>query len=643
MADIYKIGVTIAMKDNATAVLQALSKHVVGLNMSVEQLQGGFNRAKLAALGFTGVIGGTAMLAGMAKLADAGKEFAHQQSLMYQAGLSQVEVAQATGAAWQTAGNVIGSSAEKNIALVADLRNQLGSMKEAIAVMPQMAQMGVVLSNLTGRDQEQSAFTAVRYLDQRGALVDPNTHEISASHLTQQARLLEGIAIGSRGRVGPEQLLAFQQYARTAGAALSDRGLINLAPVIAASGSASTVGTQLASLQQQLAGGIMTQAGATWLENLGLMDAKKVHVGRGGHLTIDRGALAGGDEMRADPVSWVRDYLSKALQKSGFATTDSQMAELLRSHLRGTVIGLLSEILRNQPAFDRDAQNIQRAVGVDQYKVANATDPTTKLNAFENAWHNLLTALGAPLVNDATGMLAKLTAGITKLTDFTRRHPRAVEDLEMLAAGTAAFVALAGGMALTAAALGPLVSGVAALGSVMAGASVAAAIPAMAAFAAGAGALAATLAAAGGILYGTHKLAGWAKSEDHKLGYDDGSPITWKDKLDPFQWFHTHVGSPASAPQAHVNDPFATAWQSVPIWQQAQASRAQERQTPSTQPQPQPQQFVIRPAPVMLDGKKIGDIMFNVEYGRAMQDLRAQGSYADGVGNPRMPGMAFVN
>lgn len=625
MADLYKIGVTIAMKDNATAVLQALSKHVVGLNMSVNQLQGGFDRAKLAALGFTGVIGGTAMLAGMAKLAEAGKEFAHQQSLMYQAGLSQVEVAQATGIAWQTASNVIGSSAEKNIALVADLRNQLGSMKEAIAVMPQMAQMGVVLSNLTGRDQERSAFTAVRYLDQRGALVDPNTHEISASHLTQQARLLEGIAIGSRGRVGPEQLLAFQQYARTAGAALSDTGLTNLAPVIAASGSASTVGTQLASLQQQLAGGIMTQAGATWLENLGLMDANKVHVGRGGHLTIDRGALAGGDEMRADPVSWVRDYLSKALQKSGFATTDSQMGELLRSHLRGTVIGLLSEILRNQPAFDRDAQNIRRAVDVDQYKVANATDPTTKLNAFETAWHNLLTALGAPIVNDATGMLSKLTSGITRLTDWASKHPKAVENIELLATGTAAFVALAGGMALTAAALGPLVSGVAALGSVMAGASVAAAIPAMGAFAAGAGALAASLAAAGGILYGTHKLAGWAKSEDHKLGYDDGSPITWKDKLDPFQWFHTHVGSPDSASPARVGDPFMTAWSS--------------RVALAPQPQSQPQQVVIRPAPVMLDGKKIADVLFNAEYGRAMQDLRASGASAD-LGTQWMPGMA---
>lgn len=459
MADVYRVGVAIGMTDNATQVLQTLSRSILGVNMQAEKLEGGLNRAKVAAIGLTGVVAGGAAISGMMKLVGAGKEFVHQQSLMMQAGVTNRDIAQATASAWQVASNVIGSSAEKNIALVADLRNQLGSMQEAVTVLPQVAQMGVVLQNLTGQDQEKAGFTAIRFLDQRGALVDPNTHEISTAHLSQQMRLLEGIATGTRGRAGPDQLLAFQQYARLAGASLSDQGLINLAPVIAASGSASSVGTQLSSLQQQLIGGVMTSAGAHWLERLGLMDARRVHEGRGGHLTLDPGALTGAGQLQSDPVSWVRDNLMPALRRSGATTTEEQAATLLNSHLRSTVIGLLGEVVRNMPAFQRDAGNIQQAVRVDQYQVGATTDPISKLNAFSTAWHNLMTALGAPIVNDATGMIGRMTGVVTTLTDAARKHPRAVADIELGVAGIAGLVALSGSMAVAGAALGPLNKG----------------------------------------------------------------------------------------------------------------------------------------------------------------------------------------
>jgi hypothetical protein len=459
MADVYRVGVAIGMTDNATQVLQTLSRSILGVNMQAEKLEGGLNRAKVAAIGLTGVVAGGAAISGMMKLVGAGKEFVHQQSLMMQAGLSHQEIAKGTAAAWAVTAGVIGSSTEKNIALVADLRNQLGTMKEAVAVLPQVAQMGVVLQNLTGQDQEKAGFTAIRFLDQRGALVDPNTHEISSGHLIQQMRLLEGIATGTRGRAGPDQLLAFQQYARLSGAALSDQGLINLAPIIAASGNASTVGTQLASVQQSLLGGSMTAASGKWLASLGLLDMNRVHVGKGGHLTVPLDALHGHSELQNDVVGWTRDYLRTALVGHGYTTTEQQNAAILNSHLMRTANGLFGEIIRNLPAFQRDAENINRAIGVDQYRVGQATDPTTKLNNFETSWHNLMTALGAPIVNDATGMIGRLTGVITTLTDAARKHPRAVADIELGVAGIAGLVALSGSMAVVGAALGPLNKG----------------------------------------------------------------------------------------------------------------------------------------------------------------------------------------
>ncbi|MGG6429400.1 hypothetical protein ACQ5TV_05390 [Acetobacter ghanensis] len=478
MADVYRVGVAIGMTDNATQVLQTLSRSILGVNMQAEKLEGGLNRAKVAAIGLTGVVAGGAAISGMMKLVGAGKEFVHQQSLMMQAGLSHQEIAKGTAAAWAAASSVIGSSAEKNIALVADLRDRLGSMDEAVIALNPMAKVGVVLQNLTGVDQERAADTAMRFLEMRGGLVDPVTHELSTQRVEQGGRLIEAIALGTRGKVAQDQLLMFQTYARAAGAQLSDRGLINMAPVIAASKNPSTVGTQLSSLQQQILGGVTTSAGAQFLERLGVLDSRRVHEGRGGHLTFDAGALVNSKLAGEDPVEYINRYVVAGLQKMGAFTSGEQTQALLGSHLRSTVIGLLTEVVRSYPAFRKDADNIARAAGVDQYQVAQATDPTTKLNNFETAWHNLMTALGAPIVNDATGMISKLTGVITTLTDTARKHPRAVADIELGIAGIAGLVALSGSIAVVGAALGPLASGLGALTGVLAGGEVASAVAA---------------------------------------------------------------------------------------------------------------------------------------------------------------------
>ncbi|GAN66922.1 phage tail tape measure protein [Acetobacter orientalis] len=623
MADVYRVGVAIGMTDNATQVLQALSRNILGVNMQAEKLEGGLNRAKLAALGLTGVLAGGATLAGMAKLVGAGKEFVHQQSLMMQAGVSHRDIAQATASAWQAASNVIGSSAEKNIALVADLRNQLGSMQEAVTVLPQVAQMGVVLQNLTGQDQEKAGFTAIRYLDQRGALVDPKTHEISTAHLTQQMRLLEGIAVGTRGRAGPDQLLAFQQYARLAGASLSDVGLMNLAPVIAASGSASSVGTQLSSLQQQLVGGVMTSAGARWLERLGLMDGRRVHEGRGGHLTLDPGALTGASQLQSDPVSWVRDNLIPALRRSGATTSEEQAAALLNSHLRSTVIGLLGEVVRNMPAFQRDASNIQRAVGVDQYHVATETDPTAKLNAFSTAWRNLLTALGAPIVNDATGMIGRLTGVITTLTDTARKHPRAVADIELGVAGIAGLIALSGSIAVAGAALGPFTAGLKLLLQTLSTAKVPAAglsggVAASAAPAAGA-ATASVASRAGTFLGRTLGFAGLAF---------EGVSLYQDQKNRDAQMREMLRSHPKEAQQAQ--------------WMYDHSLGLFGENMREGQPT-QSQQPIHVTTQVVLDKRVIAEALSEYSYQQTRQSMRASGTAPDLMQYPQVPGRSVGN
>ena len=423
MADVYKVAVSIALRTNAAQVLGVLGKDLLGIKLKATEAEASLSRVGAAVLGIGGIAAGSAVLAGMVRLVEHGREFVHQQSLMAQAGISQVDIANATAAAWKTAGDVIGSSAEKNLALIADLRNRLGSMTEAVQAAPSMSRLGVVLQNLTGQDQEKAGDAAARFLEQRGSLVDPKTGQISRALLEHGGNLVAAISAGTRGRVGPDQLLAFQTYARLAGAQLSEQGLLNMVPIIGASRSASSVGTQLSSLENQLIGGVMTNASAHWLERLGVVDSKRVHEGRGGRMQFDAGALIDTEMLRRDPRGWLHRYLGGGLLKEGYATGDAQAGAVLQSHLRSTVTGLIGEILRSYAAFAKDSTLLDASVKTNQFAVAQATDPTTKMAAFSTAWQNLLTSLGAPLVNDATGAIGKLTGALTRLDFLDERSP----------------------------------------------------------------------------------------------------------------------------------------------------------------------------------------------------------------------------
>ena len=479
MADIYKIGVNIALTNNVSQVLAVISRDLLGVNAKASQLQGTFNRVKLAAIGAAGLIGGAAVLAGMGKLIGHGERLVHQQSLMRQAGIDELDITRARAAAYQTMGDVLGTGVVENLALLGDLRNRLGDVGKAIQALPEMAKVGVVLSAGGGQSAEKAGDDFARFLELRGALVNPVTEQIDADRLKGQARLGEAIAVATRFKVGPTELLGFQQQARAAGASLSDQGLINMVPYIQAGGGQRT-GTQLSSLLQQTIGGVMTKAGAEFFEQAGLLNASRVTVGKGGHISIndrDGQAWKNEDQLRHDTASWVDQTLRAGLVGMGAKTVDSQTLAVMRSHLRATVVGLLVEGIRSAPAFNKDAALVNVARGTDQYGVmmgipqpqsdgrrdrdaygaaelvAPPVDPTASMKAFKEAWDNLLTALGAPMVETAYRMLGKATQGLTDLSQWASKHEDLVKVIEGVTAGLAVTAVVLGGVALGVAAI----------------------------------------------------------------------------------------------------------------------------------------------------------------------------------------------
>lgn len=470
MFDAYKIGVAIDLNSNGLGILSALSGGLMKIDSAARAATGKMDALKVAALGAMGVVAGGGIAKGLVNLVEHGQKLKHQQSLLLQAGYSQQDMAFATGEAYKAMNNVLGTGTTENLELLGDLRNRLGDLRHAVAALPEMAKLGVVLSAGTGQSAAKAGDDMARFLELRGALVNPVTHQIDPEQLKHQARLGEAIAVGTHFKVGPSELLGFQQQARASGAGLSEEGLVQMVPYVQAGGGHRT-GTQLASLHQQTLGGVMTAAGADFFVRAGMLNESKVHIGRGGKLKIDDHAWKNEEQLRANPAEWINKTLRAGLVHMGARTVDEQAAALMRSHLRGTVVGLLVEGIRSAPAFAKDAELIKGALAVDHYEIAMATDPTARMKAFKEAWDNLLTSLGAPLVDGAYRMLGNLTTALTGMASWAGQHPAMVEQIGTVAAAFAGLLGVGGVLAIGGAAVSALgvLSGPIGLAAVAAG------------------------------------------------------------------------------------------------------------------------------------------------------------------------------
>ncbi|WP_139284933.1 hypothetical protein [Acidocella aminolytica] len=367
--------------------------------------------------------------------------------------MSQAQVAQATATAWRMTQTVMTSNATDNLKLLQDLKNTLGSMNEAVSVSNPMGRVVAVLGNLTGKPSEGEGYALAKFLDQSGRLVDPQTGEISPANMLKWARIAEGIAAATNARVDPRQMLNFQVGAKAAGSQLSEQGFLDFVPTLLANGG-SKAGTWLGSLEAQMLGGIQFYSQSVRsFEGIGLLDPRKVHKGGGGRFAIGDGAWQQSDLLRHDPAKWVWDVLIPDLKKHGYKTIDQQVKFLQHTGLRQTVSGLLVELLRNETADKRDIKNVGTATSVDQYKIMQNTSPTAQLDAFNQAWNNLLTALGSPMVGTAYHMLDRVTAEINKLGAWAAAHPKDILAIEKMVAAIAGITVVMGSAAVVGAAV----------------------------------------------------------------------------------------------------------------------------------------------------------------------------------------------
>jgi hypothetical protein len=424
MVDVYRVGITLAMQGNAASALSALSHQFTGLHASAAQINSQFTRWTTLIGGMAGAFAGTKMIQGVAKIAEHGADMLHQQTLLRNLGVENLKVTEATAKAWETTRLVAGTKIAENLKAVGELVSVFGDVNEAIQAMPQFVRMAQVLGNVTGRDPDKSnvAYIAARAMELRGALIDPETHQINPALFEKQLDLMTKVVQATHGKVGPEQWLQFVQTAGPASRMLTEGGMGTAGAVIQAMGG-FRAGTAMSSLFQQFFGGIMTQRTAQELQNLGIVDKEGVEVRRGGSVVLKKGAVHGLGGLETDPLSFFVDTVIPALQQHGFITQEDQLKEIYKLFGRATTQRLAAELIQNLPQIEKERAMFGRAAGIAGAGRSAAEDPTQVFREWHAALENLGTAVGAPILQAAVPHIASLANSLNSLAGFFEAQP----------------------------------------------------------------------------------------------------------------------------------------------------------------------------------------------------------------------------
>ncbi|MCQ8279861.1 hypothetical protein NFI95_15560 [Acetobacteraceae bacterium KSS8] len=491
MADVYRIGVAIGMTDNASQVLQALGRNLLGLNLKIKDIEGGLNRIKIAALGLGGVFAGRAIIEGWSNAAEAGAKLQAAQIAMTNAGMTHLEVVQETARAYQSMSEVKGPDIVERINALRELRGIVGAgpgghdYREINALLPNYLKVRELVGDKGAND-------LFRTVEQQGGA------RFKADGSFDQARFEKYVDAALRtiqaggGNITPRDLLNVMQMASTTARGMDPDAFWNtmMTPILEMGGHrAGTAGT---ALSRALFGGIMPERNARELDRLGLYNPGAVRVlphitkeeraelikqgytiGRGGVVTVGAGALRGEKELN-DPTQgifpWIKDvflprlkadYEKNVASKPGNTETfDAYLRdEMYKALPTETARRFVALLTAQTQSAQRDQTMRGQAPGLTAYDTAQQGFDKQVEN-IKRAWSSLMETLGLPAAQDGARILKAIAGGLDAVTQWAARNPNAAQYLERFAFGIGAVIAVSGTAAIAGAALGPLAAGI---------------------------------------------------------------------------------------------------------------------------------------------------------------------------------------
>jgi len=461
----YSVAVKISLINNVSSGLLLLSRHFNTADKDAKQLQKTIDRIRTIGLAGAAIAGiGFMGLGIFAKALKPAEEYVHQLNIMNMAGLKQKEIAEATGAAWETSSKIITTTATENLRTLLDLRNILGDIHEAHGALPVVSRAQAVFQASTSKaiasNSQEFSYGMAKALDIIGAAQNKQRFE-------HEAELMSKAIIATQGRVTPMAMQSVFQYGRQAKYGWNDEFKYEILPTLiqeyaagkgSAGGGSRGVGPMLAAFYRMTVQGYINKKALPELQSLGLVDANTALKTTTSGTTV--GAMKNWQLAMQNPFLWVQQILVPAIKKKyGENITPEQLLFHINQITRGNQLAsaLAGEFAIKPINFERDQRNIRKTKSTaEAYEAAIKNDPQTAHLALKAQWDNAKTGLFMSAVPLLVPIIVKASEFLNKLAIVFKENPTLTKTLVVIGGIILGLTTLGGMLLIVKSGLGAL-------------------------------------------------------------------------------------------------------------------------------------------------------------------------------------------
>lgn len=461
MFENYRVAVRLALISDVGVGLTSLAGQFQGLNkhISTSQAQVAELEKSLQRLKQTGLIGGALAAAGGAGLAmfkgplEEATKLDQQIQKFKLFGMGDKVNTEAVQFAKGM--NIIGSSYTENMKLMIEAQGvfresgkltaneQLEGAKLAAPYLAKIAFATKSLDDESAAKLKHSSMAMLRYVEDSGGLASPQKFQSLADAGWKMVQT-------SGGSVDWEQLRQFKTRAGVAGMNLSGDAMAEMEPIITML-KGQTAGFSLRTAYNRLNGIVkIPNQVAHELVNSGIWDGNKViWNAMGGIKSFKGNPLQDSELFSTNSIEYYEKHIMPLHAKMGIKT-DAQIAQANAMMFGSTGGNMFTLIDKNLAKLHQSLEAQNKALGVDASVDVAGKGMNGKLVDLHAKWDNVLADLGNTVLPLAISMTTRLTAVLSKLSEFAKEHPTLTKTI-VLIGGTTAALALLGGTALLAA------------------------------------------------------------------------------------------------------------------------------------------------------------------------------------------------
>lgn len=443
MATPYEVGIHLSATNGISSVLAIIAKDVLGLHASVAKLQAAFIALNPAIIGAGMALAGTGMLKIMSGLVEKGNEFVKIQKDMAIAGATNAQVGHAVAAAWELTGKNKNLSASEILKTINDARGIFGDQDVATHEMPEFVKAMSFLKAYDGGKHggHSDLASEINAAIKSGEISGKIAPEEMKTHIASLVGAK--IAFGEQVKVG--QYLTAQRAAGAGARGWDDDFRYGIFSALVQE-NGQNAGTMSMTAFNKIIGGQNRKSAYSAMDEVGILDREKVQYDQHGHLkSVGNGAIKGDDIFYRNPQKWVDSILRPAIEKvSSDPMIQSQM--LSKMFPDRNAAKFITELLQQGGKFHKDAA--LAATGAKNYLADDGKYVDTSLNgqmqAFREQWNNFMTALGSPMVENATKSMKLFADNLNSMLGPLVANSGAVQVIGSALGGVAAGLVLVG-------------------------------------------------------------------------------------------------------------------------------------------------------------------------------------------------------